>query len=128
LFQRVGFSTNQIPSFDQFLSAAEEGNKTLLKHFARKGGKAPKRDALQELIDEIVGQNPAITEPQLLEKLTGRAGAGVITLIDKPCDRMLECDPLFIHYIDNNGRPKIASLKGLKDRLSRTKKRIRNSH
>src|SRR5438270_3380181 len=60
LFRDVGFSVNQIPSFDHFLYAAERSNKKSLAHFARKGGKAPKQNALQEEIEEVVRQNPNI--------------------------------------------------------------------
>lgn len=127
LFRRVGFSVNQIPSFDYLLYAADINNKTSLTYFARKGGKAPKRNALQEVIDEVVRQNPNITVPQLIQALKGDAGAGVVTSIDEPSDLLLECDTRYIHYIDDDGRPKTASLTGLKDRLSRAKRKIKNS-
>lgn len=122
-FRRVGFSINQIPSFDHFLYAAEKGNKTSLKYFARKGGEAPKENALQEVIEEIARQNPKITAPQLIRALAGDAGAGVVTSIDQLSDLLLECERRYIHYIDHDGRPKKASLTGLKDRLSRARKK-----
>jgi len=92
------------------------------------GGKAKKPNALQGVIEEIVREDPNITEPQLPEKLAGDAGAGVVEKIDKPSDRVLECDPLYIHYFDEDGRPRTAPLGGLKDRLFRAKRKIRNSH
>jgi hypothetical protein len=127
LFRQVGFSVNQIPSFDHFLYAAERSNKKSLANFARKGGKAPKQDALQELIEDTLRQNRNISLAQLIETLDGDAGAGVVTSIDKPSDLLLECDRRYIHYIDNDGRPKTASLTGLKDRLSRAKRKIKYS-
>jgi hypothetical protein len=44
--------------FDQALADAEKTMKIVQSAFSRKGGKAPKRDALQALIQEIVIQRP----------------------------------------------------------------------
>jgi hypothetical protein len=65
---------------------AEKTNEIALKGLARKGGYAPKGDALQELILEIVRKDPSISEKQLIVMLEGEAGAGVVTSIDEPSD------------------------------------------
>ena len=97
-----------------------------IRMLARKGGKAPKGDALQELILAIVRKDPRISEKQLLDMLAGEAGADVVTSIDEPSN-LLAGDTPCIHFDNDDGRPKIASVQGLKDRLSRAKRKIKNS-
>jgi hypothetical protein len=107
------------------LSEAEEDKKTTLTELARRGGKAPKVDALSELIRERVRKYPRLGVMQLLADLAGELGAGVVTSIDKPSDVLADETPC-IHYVSDDGKPKAASIRALKDRLSRAKK-IKNS-
>lgn len=124
-----GVPLRQQQSFYHALEKAEKAKAIVLRGLARKGGSAPKCNALQELILEIVRKDPTINEKQLLGKLTGEAGAGVVISIDKPSDLPLECDTPCIHFTSDGGRTRAASVRGLKDRLSRAKKNLtHNSH
>src|ERR1700676_2824097 len=66
-------------SFEVCLANAEEITKIVYEEAARKGGETPRKDTLQNLIENIVAKNPQITERQLLKKLAGDEGAGVVT-------------------------------------------------
>jgi hypothetical protein len=113
-------------SFEHALEKAERAKEIVLTELARKGGSAPKGNALHELILEIVRKDPSISEKQLLEMLEGEAGAGVVTSIDEPSD-VVGGDTPCIHFVNDDGKPKTASVRGLKDRLSKAKKKIKNS-
>ena len=95
---------------------------TVQSAFSRKGGRAHKCDALQDLIREIVLGQPHITAGQLLRVLRGSPGAGVVVSIDEESD-VLAGEARMIHFVDDNGTSKTASISGLKDRLSRAKKK-----
>ena len=92
-----------------------------------KTGKAPKCNALQELILKLVRKYPNISEKELLQMLAGAAGAGAVTSIDE-LPELLGGDTPCIHFVEDDGRSKTASVRGLKDRLSRAKAKIKNSH
>jgi hypothetical protein len=109
--------------FDQALADAEKTMNIVQSAFSRKGGKAPKRDALQILIQDIVIQKPKITAGQLLYTLKSIRGAGTVTSIEEESD-VRGGEPRMIHYVDDSRTPKTASLSGLKDRLSRAKRKI----
>lgn len=110
-------------SFEVALADAESAKSIIHEELSRKGGRAPKSDALQDLIREIVRHNPGITQPQLLDQLKGEAGVGVVESIDQEAD-VLAGDVQSIHFVDDNGTPKKASLYGLKDRLRRARKAL----
>ena len=111
-------------SFEVCLANAEEITKIVYEEAARKGGETPRKDALQDLIENIVVKNPQITERQLLKKLAGSEAAGVVTSIDKASD-CLAGEGRLIHYFNDAGHPKTASVRGLKDRLSKFKAKIK---
>ncbi len=110
-------------SFDQALADAEKTMAIVQSAFSRKGGKAPKRDALQAIIQEILIQKPKITAGQLVYTLKSDLGAGTVSSIDAESE-LRGGEPRMIHYFDDNGTPKTASLSGLKDRLSRARRKI----
>jgi hypothetical protein len=118
-----GVSLKSRKSFEKALDDAEDTKRVLQASFARKGGKACRSDALQELMIRIVRNKPQITTGQLLRELAGKPGEGTITRIDCESD-VLADGPREIHYIDHDGRPKSASIPGLKDRLSRIKAKL----
>jgi hypothetical protein len=122
-----GVALSQLSSFEHFLSEAEEDRKIALAELAHRGGKAPKGDALNDLIAERLHKYPLMGVAQLLAELAGEIGAGVVTSIDKPSD-LLAGDIPCIHYVNDDGKPKTASIPGLKDRLSRAKRKIKISH
>jgi hypothetical protein len=83
---------------------------------ARKGGRAGKTDALQKIIEGIVEKSPSVSGPALLEKLRSRIGG------DGPICDMAETTITFEQT--PGGKLKVAQLSGLKDRLSRAKKKL----
>ena len=112
-------------SFEEALADAESTQKLVLSNFSRRGGRSRKSDALQELILEIVRGHPTITRTQLLAKLKGQAGEGVVSSIDRKSD-VLAGDDVNVHFFDDRAnKEKIAAVSGLKDRLGRAKKSIR---
>jgi hypothetical protein len=81
----------------------------------RKIAQKTRTDPLQNLIIEIMTKNPHITEPKLLAQLEALTGAGVIEEIED--DK--------IYYIGKDGKGgKSAKITGLKDRMSRARKKI----
>jgi len=80
----------------------------------RRGGKCPKADRLQILIEEIVAKRPAIDCPELLKLLSHKQGAGVI----------VEVQEEEIFFANANGGEKSARIAGLKDRLYRARKKV----
>jgi hypothetical protein len=109
-------------TFEQALSDAEKLRNTVRSAFSRKGGSAPRCDALQSLIEEIVRENPKITQGQLLRELKGARGAGTV-VPDEKVDRVPDAEK-WIHFVNEDRKPKEASVSGLKDRLSRAKRKI----
>jgi hypothetical protein len=123
-------SLRQVPVYNRksFARALETAAKTkadILKTaaesfqsgFSKRGGTAPKADALQRLIVEIVQRKPNITEPELLGELENKKLQGIITDIDH--------DLNLVEFRNNNdGQLKKAPISGLKDRLSRAKKKL----
>ena len=122
-----GVPIKQQKTIEQALADAAHARSTVRAELSRKGGMAPKSDALQELILEIVRTDPNISEKELLAMLEGEAGAGVVTSIDEPFES-LGGDTPCIHFVEDDGRSKTASVPGLKDRLSRAKAKLKNSH
>jgi len=115
-------------SVDQILEDAEETIKLALAHHeplirrdalskqASRAGRSKKPDSLQQLIIEIVKNNPNITTPQLFEKLKARPW---------PESVVEEIDDKRIDFRDRRGSREFlnaAPISGLKDRLSRAKK------
>jgi hypothetical protein len=102
------------------LNAALEDAGNLQKQFAteaaRKGGRARKTDALQTLIEQIVARKPNITQAQLLAELERCCEARDVSEIDNGT----------IYFESTKGSLKTAKLSGLKDRLSRAKKKLRS--
>jgi hypothetical protein len=118
-----GVALREQQSFAQALEKAQKAKEIVLRELARKGGKAPKRDALNELIREIALEDPNITAKELLEVLARPRGAGVVTSIDEPSP-LLPGDVPCIHYVNDDEKPRRGSIAGLKDRLSRAKRKI----
>jgi hypothetical protein len=107
-------------SFAQALARADEAVRLARRDFSRRGGKAHKSDALQKLIEEIVRENPNITERELFHTLNKQVAGGVIESIDSESS-MRAGDRRNVHFYDCDERLKTASVKGLKDRLFRAK-------
>jgi hypothetical protein len=112
--------------FHQAEPEREAADRAALSAFSQKGGKAPRENALHDLIQELALKFPKITVRQLLGQLELQVGQGTIVSIESK-SQVLEGDVRKIHYVNEDGKPKTASVTGLKDRLSRAKAKI-NSH
>jgi hypothetical protein len=82
----------------------------------RKIAQRPRSDALQELIIKIMIDDPGITQEGLSAALERRARQGVIEGI---ADNRIE-------FTGKNGRVHDAPVSGLKDRMSRARKKLRS--
>jgi hypothetical protein len=122
-----GVPIREQQSLAQALEKGAKAKRFVLTGLAHKGGKAPKDDALNELIAQRLRKYPRMGVMQLLAELEGEVGAGVVTSIDNPSDLLVGDIPC-LHYVNDNGKPKTASIPGLKDRLSRAKRKTKNSH
>jgi hypothetical protein len=116
-----GIPLKRRKSLEQALADAEIVRNEVQCGFSQKGGRAPKRDVLQDVIAGIVREEPNITQRKLLLKLKKEEGQGTVVSIDRESD-VLAGDVRKIHFVDAHGRTKRASVNGLKDRLSRAKK------
>ncbi|MER2269109.1 hypothetical protein [Methylobacterium oxalidis] len=96
------------------LGDADEFRGEVLRQQASSGGRARKPDALQELIIGIVRRYPSIKRDELLERLRSHApGPVIVEIADEE-----------IAFQGAAGASKSASLKGLKDRLTRARKAL----
>ena len=109
-----GVPINKQVSLVAALKEAETNRGTFLSQFAKKGGRAEKPDALQELIIEYARTVPTITERELREKLTPERHPEVISDIEDG----------EIWFTDRDHHLNSARVLGLKDRLSRAKKKV----
>lgn len=109
-----GVPINKQVSLVAALEEAETIRGIFLSQLARKGGRAQKPDALQELIIEYAKTIPDITERKLQDMLTR----------DRHPDVISDIGDGEIGFNDRDGHAKSASISGLKDRLSRAKKKV----
>ena|ERR1700676_3990485 len=111
------------------LQQTEPGYETAVRdahrELSRKGGKAPKRNRLTDLICRLATRNLNITERTLLHSLKREIGKDVILSIDSE-SALLKGDVRKIHFMDRDGRTKSVPVSGLKHRLSRTKSKIKS--
>lgn len=108
-------------SLEQALADAEWRLNFVRSDLSRKGGTAPKHDALQDLIETIFCACRSITPGELLRELRRQIGQGVIERIEA-ADETLAGEGPVIHYVSEDGKPKASPVSGLKDRLARLKK------
>ena len=103
-------------SYEKILEIAAGAKNFLCRHLASKGGKAAKGDSLQKLIEEIVSKNPALSETQLFDALKN----------NEKIPPLEDIDDETIFFTNSDGRSKSTPISGLKDRLSRAKKKIKS--
>jgi hypothetical protein len=111
-------------SLEFALADAEHEQLRILREFSRKGGKAPKEDALNLLIQEQVREHPEIAQTQLLHHLKREIGQGTIDRITSDSE-LRAGDVRTIYFVEKDGREKTAPIAGLKYRLARAKKKIK---
>jgi hypothetical protein len=128
-----GVGVREMQTWEEALEQAEKDREDLAvelirderRRFSVKGGRAPKGDTLSSLIEGFVRLQSDLTENSLLGKLKARIGEGVIISIDKD-DAVLSGDRRKIKFYKSDGGIKEVSVSGLKDRLSRVKKKIKS--
>jgi hypothetical protein len=108
------------------------------RHFSRRGGRADKTDALQDFIIAVLRKKPNITVTQLLDKLKLAAQPG------SPIEEVTDEEIAFVQQMDKRGRrgatregqggrsprenaSRSAPISGLKDRLSRARKKLKST-
>lgn len=106
--------------FEVHLESAYQIYLECSSYFSKLGGRAMKEDPLQKYILELVQTRPRITSTQLLKVLVNEVRCGLIEEVDKD-------DEGLIYFKNGKGKRNDAEISGLKDRLSRAKKKI-NSH
>jgi hypothetical protein len=114
--QLQGMPLRHRATLERALEDVERIRHRSLLQQARKGGRATKTDALQSLIERIVARRPSISAEQLLDALGDHER---IPPIQDIVDGVIE-------FTDHKGAGKNAPISGLKDRLSRAKKKIRS--
>jgi hypothetical protein len=111
-------------SIEKALADATMPRKLSHTEFSRRGGRTPKPDTLQLLIEEIVSPNLGMKQQPLFHALKKEIGNGVIVSIDGRSEGLAGVKE--IHFIDHDGKLKTAPLSGLKDRLRRAKAKIKS--
>jgi hypothetical protein len=109
-------------SLDQFINNFWNFKEALHKDFSQRGGQAPKTDALQVAINEIVSHDPAISVQKLLREFKAERWAALNIEIDTDND-VAAGEAKRIHFDDTDGNENSASLSGLKHRLYRAQKK-----
>jgi hypothetical protein len=105
-------------SFEAMLENAERAKQRVLAYQGQKGGQAKKPDALQELIISLLRRRPSMTVSRLLEALEREPRGSTIIDIAEELISFTQPDGT------PEGRMKQAALSGLKDRLSRARKKL----
>jgi hypothetical protein len=118
-----GVPTRARKTIEKAFDDIEMVRKQVHTRFSQMGGRTRKHDVLQIMINGFVAANPNISEKDLLSRLEKEIGEGTIESIKFEADCLAGDAPL-IRYVDDNGKEKTASVRGLKDRLSRAKKEI----
>ena len=99
-----------------------EGRRAERRAFSQKGRRVRRKAPLQTLIESIYFAQPEINDRQLLYALKKHVGNGVIHSIESQSE-VLAGDVPKIHYFDSKNIQRRASVFGLKDRLSRLRKK-----
>ena len=101
-------------SFDKALEAAEKSEELFKLEFSRKGGTAPKTDALLQFIIGCIRCEPALTERDLLARLRENR-------------RVFEVGAEEVCFDKRDGSRKSVPISALKDRLYRARRNNDNS-
>jgi hypothetical protein len=132
-FKRYPPAEYQI-SLEAALLEAEESK----RRFSRRGGRADKSDALQDFIIAVLRKQPKITVAQLLDKLRLAAQPG------GPIEEVTNEEIAFVQQMNKRvrrgatregqggrepreGASRSAPITGLKDRLSRARKKLKST-
>ena len=102
-------------SFYEALRESESTKRRFIAQQSRRAGSAEKVDVLQKFILDALRAKPRMTHVELLAVL------GREQNIDGP---IVEVDEASVSFLDSRGRLRAAPLTGLKDRLSRARKKL----
>jgi hypothetical protein len=110
-------------TLEHALAQAEKSRRIFQRAFSRKGGKAPKTDALQRWIIKTVRADKRISSGRLLLKIRelAKSGNSIFSEVSRRSDAS---DDQTEHICFDDGESKTAPITGLKDRLSRAKRKI----
>ena len=111
-YARYIFNLGELKGIEAFLS--ESTAKIYRGQMAKAAAQAPRTDALQEIIISVAEKNIDISVLNLTDKLRAMAGVGTIQDIEEQT----------IYWTDKNGNTQTSPISGLKDRLTRARKKI----
>jgi hypothetical protein len=118
-----GVPLKQQKTLEQALADAAQSRAIFHLWLSLKGGRAPKSDSLQELIQRFVHEEPKINRQRLWHRLRAEIGKGIVVSIDAESPSG-EGSVRRIHFISRDGKVKTARVSGLKNRLSRAKAKL----
>jgi len=99
------------------LKSAVHVEARVVSNLARRAGSAEKVDALQSFINSVVEKRPKITGPELFEKIRAEVGSG---------GPIVDLDKTRIWFVGAHDQSRSATISGLKDRLSRAKRKMKS--
>jgi hypothetical protein len=99
------------------LKSADHLEARVVSRRARRAGSVEKVDALQSFINSVVEKRPKIIVPELVDKIRAEAGSG---------GAIVDLDERYIWFVGAHDQSRSATISGLKDRLSRAKKKIKS--
>lgn len=118
-----GVPIKQQKTLEQALADAAYGKASFHSQLSIKGGRTPKSDSLQELIQKFVHEEPKLNQRQLWHRLRREIGKGIIVSIDADGPNGNDYVKR-IHFVSGDGKVKTAPVSGLKNRLSRAKAKL----
>jgi hypothetical protein len=99
------------------LKSADHIEARVVSRRARRAGSVAKVDGLQGFINSIVEKRPKITVPELLDKIRAEVGSG---------GPIVDLDKTSIWFVGAHDQSRSATISGLKDRLSRAKRKMKS--
>jgi hypothetical protein len=99
------------------LKSADHIEARVVSRRARRAGSSEKVDALQSFINSVVEKRPKITGPELLDKIRAEVGTG---------GPIVDLDETSIWFVGAHDQSRSATISGLKDRLSRAKRKTKS--
>jgi hypothetical protein len=99
------------------LKSADHIEARVVSKRARRAGSAEKVDALQSFINSVVKKRPKITGPELRDKIRAEVGSG---------GGLVDLDKTHIWFVGVHDQLRSTTIRGLKDRLSRAKRKMKS--
>jgi hypothetical protein len=99
------------------IKGADHVEARVVSNRARRAGSAKKVDALQSFINSVVEKRPTITGPELRDKIRAEVGSG---------GGLVDLDETHIWFVGAHDKLRSTTIRGLKDRLSRAKRKMKS--